>query len=65
MVVDLSRIMAGEALPLPLQNGDIIYVPRSGIGDWNAALSEILPTLQAFSAVLQPFVQINYLRRTD
>lgn len=61
MVVDLGRIMAGEALPLPLQDGDIVYVPRSGIGDWNVALSEMLPTLQAVSAVLQPFVQIKFL----
>lgn len=65
MVVDLSRIMAGEALPLPLQDGDIVYVPRSGIGDWNAALGEMLPTLQAFSAILQPFVQIKFLTEDD
>lgn len=65
MVVDLGRIMAGEALPLPLQDGDIVYVPRSGVGDWNVALSEMLPTLQAFSAVLQPFVQIKFLSESD
>jgi polysaccharide export outer membrane protein len=65
LVVDLGRIMAGDALPLPLQDGDIVYVPRSGIGDWNAALSEMLPTLQAFSAILQPFVQIKFLTDDD
>jgi polysaccharide export outer membrane protein len=65
MVVDLGRIMAGDALPLPLQDGDIVYVPRSGIGDWNVALGEMLPTLQAFSAVLQPFVQIKFLTDSD
>lgn len=65
MVVDLGLIMAGEALPLPLQDGDIVYVPRSGIGDWNVALNEMLPTLQAISAVLQPFVQIKFLTESD
>jgi len=61
LVVDVRRIMAGEVLPLPLMDGDIVYVPRSGIGDWNVALKEMLPTLQAFSAILQPFVQVKYL----
>jgi len=63
LVVDLARTMAGEVMPLPLQDGDIIYVPRTGIGNWNQALNDMLPTLQAFSAVLQPFVQIKYLRQ--
>ena len=65
LVVDLGRIMAGDSLPLPLQNGDVIYVPRSGIGDWNAALADMLPSLQAFSAIIQPFVQIKYLTRSN
>lgn len=65
MVVDLGRIMAGEALPLALQDGDIVYVPRSAVGDWNVALTEMLPTLQAISAVLQPFVQIKFLTDDD
>lgn len=63
MVVDLGQIMAGEALPLALMNGDVIYVPRSGVGDWNQALSELMPSLQTISGLLQPFVQIRYLTR--
>lgn len=62
LVVDLGRSLRGEALPFQLEEGDIIYVPRSGIGSWNQALSEMLPSLQALSAVLQPFVQIKFLR---
>ena len=56
LVVDYKKIMSGDVLPLPLQNGDVVYVPRSGIGDWNAALAEMLPSLQAFpsSATLRP-----------
>lgn len=63
MVVDLGQIMAGEAMPVALMNGDVVYVPRSGIADWNQALSDLLPSLQAISGVLQPFVQIRYLIR--
>lgn len=62
LVIDLGRSLRGEALPFSLQEGDIIYVPRSGIGSWNQALSEMLPSLQAISAVLQPFVQVKFLR---
>lgn len=65
LVVDFDKILRGEAVPLPLMAGDIIYVPRSHIGAWNDAINEILPTLQAISALLQPFVQIEYLRRND
>jgi polysaccharide export outer membrane protein len=61
MVVDFEKIMRGDTMPLLLKSGDIIYVPRSHIGSWNDAINEILPTLQAISAILSPFVQIKYL----
>ena len=61
LVVDVDKVMRGEAVPFVLQDGDIIYVPRGPIGNWNHALGEILPSLQAISAILQPIVQIQYL----
>ena len=39
-----------------------IYVPRSRVGNWNEAIEELLPSLQVISALLSPFVQIEYLR---
>lgn len=60
-VVDFNKIMNGEAVPFMLAEGDIVYVPRSAISNWNVALGEILPTMQAFSAVLNPFVQLKFL----
>jgi len=62
IVLDLEPVLRGEVMPYPLLEGDIIYVPRSAVGNWNQTLQEILPTLQTLSAVLQPFVQIQYLR---
>lgn len=62
LVVDLEKVMRGMALPFPLQEGDIVYAPRSRIGNWNQVIAELLPTLQGLSAVLQPFVQIQYLK---
>jgi polysaccharide export outer membrane protein len=63
LVMDMEKIMKGEALPFPLMEGDIVYVPRSGVGSWNLAIQEILPSLQAISSLLQPFVQIKVLTR--
>lgn len=63
MVVDLNAILKGEALPLPLMEGDIVYVPRNGLGTWNLAIQEILPSLQTISQLLNPFVQVKVLTR--
>lgn len=61
LVVDFDRIMRGQALPFTLQEGDIVYIPRSSYGSWNDAIAEMLPSLQIISAILQPFVSIKYL----
>jgi polysaccharide export outer membrane protein len=63
IVIDLEKMLRGDALAFSLFEGDIIYVSKSAIGNWNVALSEILPSLQAVSAVLNPFVQIKYLSK--
>ena len=65
LVVDFQKILRGEALPFPLQEGDIVYVPRSAVGNWNQALQEILPSLQTISATLQPFVSLKYLSKNN
>jgi polysaccharide export outer membrane protein len=61
LVVDVARIRRGETLPMQLVEGDVVYVPRNAFGTWNDAISEMLPSLQAISALLQPFVSIKYL----
>jgi polysaccharide export outer membrane protein len=61
IVVDLDRILAGEAKPFPLTDGDIVYVPKSRVGDWNQAINEMLPSFQLLGAILNPFVQMKFL----
>jgi polysaccharide export outer membrane protein len=61
LVVDFDAVINGEALPFQLVKGDIIYAPRSRIGNWNEAINEILPSLRLVSSLLEPFVQITYL----
>jgi polysaccharide export outer membrane protein len=63
IVVDLDKILAGEAKPFPLVDGDIVYVPKSMVGDWNQAINELLPTFQLIGAILNPFVQLKFLQQ--
>jgi len=63
LVVDFDRVLRGEALPVQLMGGDIVYVPKSAFGTWNDVIADILPTLQAISAALQPFVNIKFLNQ--
>ena len=63
LVVDFDTMLRGNAVPMQLQEGDIVYVPKSAIAGWNEAFSELLPSLQAFSSILQPFVNIKYLKQ--
>jgi polysaccharide export outer membrane protein len=61
IIVDLDKILRGESGFFQLREDDIVFVAHSGIGNWNKAMNEILPTLQAISSLLTPFVQIKYL----
>jgi len=56
MVVDLGKMMNGQALPMPLQDGDIVFVPKTGLGGWNEIIEQILPTFQLIGVVAQPYM---------
>lgn len=60
-VVDAERILDGEAALFPLAPGDIIFVPETAVTSWNQLIEQFLPSLQAVSALLNPFVQIKFL----
>lgn len=62
MIVDLGQMMEGKALPMPLQDGDIVYVPKTRLGGWNEAISEILPTFQLMGALISPFLWAEALK---
>ncbi len=62
-VVDAARILRGRAAPFQLESGDIVYVPATWIGSWNAVIQQLLPSLQLVGATLNPFVQIKFLKQ--
>jgi protein involved in polysaccharide export with SLBB domain len=51
-----------QSQDLVLQAHDLIVVPRSRIGDWNAFLGQLRPTLDFLTLPLQPFSQYLLLR---
>lgn len=61
IVVDFAKVLRGEAFPFMLKEGDIVYIPKSALGNWNDAVNEMLPSLQAIGALLNPFVQVKFL----
>jgi polysaccharide export outer membrane protein len=63
LVVDFDSVLRGKALPTQLKEGDIVYIPKSAIGSWNEVIAELLPSLQTVSSILQPFVNIKYLKQ--
>jgi len=46
MRVDMNRVWRGElGQPIPLQSGDIVFVPPTGLTTWNRTLAQLLPSL--------------------
>jgi polysaccharide export outer membrane protein len=60
-IIDAARMFRGEVGPFELAPGDVVFVPPTGITNWNEALNQLLPSLQTISGLLTPFVQIKYL----
>ncbi|MFA7495789.1 MAG: polysaccharide biosynthesis/export family protein [Acidithiobacillus sp.] len=61
MVVNARAILDGKAAPFYLKSGDIVYVPQTAISSWNQVIQLLLPSLQAISGLLNPFVSIKFL----
>ena len=48
--VDALAMMEGKSLEkFTLQKGDIVYIPRTLIADWNVFLNQLLPSYQAIA----------------
>lgn len=63
ITVNATKILKGEAAPFFLESGDIVYVPLNKLGSWNEAVNQILPSLNFVAGLLNPFVQIKFLRQ--
>ena len=61
IIVDATRMLTGRGLDFPVEPGDVVFVPRSALGDWNVAIGQILPNLQLIGGVLTPITLIESL----
>ncbi|GAA6163226.1 polysaccharide export protein [Pelagimonas sp. KU-00592-HH] len=61
LIVDVDAMLTGNALDYPLMPGDVVYVPRSALGNWNEAIAAILPSLELIGGIISPIVLIENL----
>lgn len=62
ILVNAKDILKGYAPDLELMPDDIVYVPNNWISNWNQVVQAITPTLQLAGGVLQPVVQVKFLK---
>jgi len=48
-VVNLEKIIEGKARDFLLEPYDMVYIPKSKLGDWNTLLKLLLPSIEAMS----------------
>ena len=47
--VDVDGILAGKCRNVPLKAGDIVYVPKDNMSEYNVFIKKLMPTAQLFS----------------
>lgn len=52
--VDVDAIMRGEKKNIAMKAGDIVYVPRDNISEYNVFIRKLLPTAQLVNMMLTP-----------
>lgn len=53
--LDIIDIQKGRRMDFALKPRDIVFVPRSGISEWNVIVRQILPTVQLLNGLAGPF----------
>ena len=49
--VDVDGILAGKCRNVPLKAGDILYVPKDDLAEYNVFVNKLLPTAQLFNLI--------------
>ncbi len=51
---DLQAILHGEKPNVPLEAGDLVYIPKDSISGYNVFVRKLLPTAQLLNAMMMP-----------
>ena len=57
--VDIDGILAGKCRNVPLKAGDIIYVPKDDISEYNVFIRKLMPTMQLFNLMTSRISSVN------
>jgi len=52
--IDLDGILRGNFANVPLKSGDIVYVPKDNISEYNVFVRKLLPTGQLINMIITP-----------
>ena len=52
--VDLDGVLCGRKSNVHLEAGDIVYVPRDGISEYNVFVRKLMPTAQLINMIITP-----------
>jgi len=58
--VDVDGILAGKCRNVSLKAGDIVYVPKDNLSEYNVFVKKLLPTAQLFSLVTARFSSMSF-----
>lgn len=59
--VNIDGIMSGRCRNVPLKAGDIVYVPKDNLSEYNVFVRKLLPTAQLVGLIVQPYSTLNRL----
>lgn len=59
--VNIDGIMSGKCHNVKLKAGDIVYVPKDNLSEYNVFVRKLLPTAQLVGLIAQPFSTLNKL----
>lgn len=57
--VDVDGILAGKCRNVTLKAGDIVYVPKDNLAEYNVFVRKLLPTAQLVGLIVQPYSTLN------
>lgn len=57
--IDVDGILAGKRRNVLLKAGDIVYVPRDNMAEYNVFVKKLLPTAQLLGLIVSPFSTLN------
>ena len=57
--INVDGILAGKCRNVTLKSGDILYVPKDNLSEYNVFVRKLLPTAQLVGLIASPFSTIN------